>query len=87
MSKPKTITATLVRGETFICRDGQVFRRGKPQQVTPAMRTYLEQHAREEKHYPPRSEDDGDGEIRVFDKFSFAVTGAEEESHEQPAQH
>jgi len=88
MSKPKTITATLVRGETFICRDGQVFRRGKPQQVTPAMRAYLEQHALEVRHYPARSEeDDPEGETRVFPKFEFAVTGAQEETNEQPAQH
>jgi hypothetical protein len=69
VSKPQTIIATLVRGETFVLKD-QMFKRGVPQPVTPEVRRHLEEHAIDRKFYPAMDESE-EGELREFQKFEF----------------
>jgi hypothetical protein len=81
MPKSQTITATLVRGETFVLGQ-QTFKRSRPELVTAATRRYLEEHAVDMKHYPDVG-NDGEGETRVFQKFEFR-NGEASEQEETP---
>jgi hypothetical protein len=76
-TKPKTITATLVRGETFILAE-QAFKRGKPQAVTPEVRAYLEEHAVD---HVTRigTGDDGENETYHYQKFKFSDGATDEQ--------
>jgi hypothetical protein len=77
VSKPQTITATLVRGETFILRD-QTFKRGVPQPVTPDVRAYLQEHAVD--HITRvGTGDNGENETYHYQKFKFTDGATDEQ--------